>query len=110
MVLLLMSAAVLSPANSEVGSAGQCHRVTGTYAIYVNHDLLHIDGSRHFVEVKSDKLDAELQRRGWENTIARGRFTICGPGVGNPQRLNVQDRVELRSWTDMRYLSRKTRK
>jgi hypothetical protein len=79
----------------------------GSYAIYANHDLLQIEGSRHFVEVTSDKLDAELQRRGWENTIALGRFTICGPGVGNPQTLNMQSRVQLRSWTDVRFERRK---
>jgi hypothetical protein len=83
--------------------AFECQTVSGTYAIYANHDLLHVDGSRHFVEVTSDKLDAGLERRGWENTVARGRFTICGVGVGKPKRLSPQDRVQLRSSTGVRF-------
>jgi len=84
----------------------QCQTVSGTYAIYANHDLLHIDGSLHFVEVTSAKLDAELQRRGWENTVARGRFTICGPAVHAPLELNRKDEVKLRSWADLRFISK----
>jgi hypothetical protein len=102
-VLLFLSAAVLSPAKSEVSRAEQCHTVSGTYAIFANHDLLHIDGSRHFVEVTSHELDAELERRGWEQTVARGKFNVCGLGVASPQGLDVQDQLQLRSWTDIRF-------
>lgn len=101
MVFLLLSAAVISPKSSS--GADRCRTVSGTYAIYANHDLLHINGSRHFVEVTSDKLDAELERRGWENTIARGRFTICGNGVGNAHSLDVRSDVQLRSWKGLQF-------
>lgn len=85
----------------------QCNTIGGTYAIYANHDLLHIDGSNHFVEVTSAKLDLELQRRGWESTVARGRFTICGSAVGRPLTLKRRDEVQLRSWNDLRFISKK---
>jgi hypothetical protein len=94
---------VLSPAESEASRAEQCHIVSGTYAIFANHDLLHIDGSRHFVEVTSHELDAELQRRGWEETVARGKFIVCGHGIASPQKLDVHDQLQLRSWTDIRF-------
>lgn len=101
---LMLIAALMAAAPSP--GADRCRAVTGTYAIYANHDLLHIDGSRHFVEVTSDKLDAELQRRGWENTVARGDFTICRSRAGKPQTLNNQDSVRLQSWTALRFQHR----
>ena len=110
MLALILSAAILSPSNGDASREAECRAVDGTYAIYANHDLLHIDGSRHLVEVTSPTLDAELQRRGWEDTVARGTFRICGPGTRKPESLNMQDRVRLRSWTDVRFKRRKAKK
>jgi hypothetical protein len=87
----------------------QCQTVSGTYAIYANHDLLHIDGSSHLIEVTSAKLDAQLERRGWEQTVARGRFTICGPAVAATLRLRKNDEVSLRSWSGLRFIQKSAR-
>jgi hypothetical protein len=108
-IVLFLSAAILSSPSFD-GGAEECRNVSGTYAIYASHDLLHVDGSRHFVEVTSAPLDAELQRRGWEDTVARGRFTICGPRMGKPLNLNMQDPVQLRGWSDVRFERRKPAK
>lgn len=97
MVVFLFSAAILAPA-SQVSTGTRCRTVSGTYAIYANHDLLHIDGSHHFVEVISATLDAKLERHGWDNTVARDRFTICGSGIADLQKLTIRNDVELRGW------------
>lgn len=82
-----------------------CATVTGTYAIYANHDLLRIDGSRHYIEITSNRLDSELDARGWETTVAKGRFTLCGRRVTSTRNWTIRDRVALISFHNIHFLS-----
>jgi hypothetical protein len=106
-IVFLAAAAAPFSGNSQARATHGCRTVSGTYAIYANHDLLRIDGSRHFVEVTSAKLDAELQKRGWEDTVAHGRFAICGSPMITAQRLSIQDRMRVQSWSDLHFRYRK---
>lgn len=93
-----------SPATAP--AAGMCKTVTGTYAIYVNNDYLHVDRSRHLILVVSNALDDELDKRGWEDWVARGRFTLCGPRRASPLQWSVRDQVSLTSFTGVKFVRR----
>lgn len=83
-----------------------CTTVHGRYAIYANGDRLWISGSKHFLSVGNDKLDQELEERGWENTAAYGNFTICSLSQSDPKHLTIRDNVSLRGYSHLRFQHR----
>jgi len=80
---------------ATAAGARECRVVQGRYAIYANHDRLWVVGSKHLLDVSIDKLDDELDTRGWEKTAAYGTFTICADHIGDPRALSVRDRVQV---------------
>jgi len=83
-----------------------CQTVRARYEIYANGDRLWVIGSKHLLSVVVDPLDTELQKRGWENTVAFGNFTICFDRRTDPRNLNVRDRVVVTSYGDITYRNR----
>ncbi len=83
-----------------------CATVTGTYKIHVNNDYLHIDRSHHLILAGSRALDDELDRRGWQDWMARGRFTLCGPYRSSPLQWDVHDQVDLTSVKSVQFVRR----
>jgi hypothetical protein len=82
--------------------------VHGRYAIYVNNDALWISGSKHLLIVPIDKLDKELQARGWENTVVYGDFTVCSAHMRDPTKLTIRDRIEVTGYEHLVYRRRDT--
>jgi hypothetical protein len=75
-----------------------CTTARGRYGIYVDGDRLWIIGSKHLIEVVSDELDADLEKRGWESTVAYGQFTVCARRTTDPKQLTVRDQVSLKQY------------
>jgi hypothetical protein len=103
-----LSLAVLATGTGEAATpAAECRVVHGRYAIYVNHDLLWIVGSKHFLDVSIAQLDKELEARGWEDTVAYGDFTICTERMGDPRTLTTHDRVDVTGYGHLDYRTRR---
>ena len=83
-----------------------CTTVQGRYGIYADGDRLWVTGSRHLIEVVSDELDAELEKRGWESTYAYGQFTICARAMSDPRQLTIRDQVVLKGFKQIEFRSR----
>src|ERR1700733_13058604 len=75
----------------------QCREVRGRYAIYVERDSLWVVGSKHLLTVIDPTLDSILEKRGWEDHVAFGYFTICSTS-GNPAQLTNGGIVTLKSF------------
>ena len=102
----LIAASPLTVEPSEAKPARLCTTVEGTYAIHATNDLLHIDHSHHLLVVVSDNLDKALEKRGWEDTVDKGRFTLCGPYRASPLQWAVRDRIDLLSVKAIRFAPR----
>lgn len=103
---MLALAVLLSVAAPDAMPAKTCTTVSGTYAIYVNNDFLHVDRSHHLIEVGSDALDKELEKRGWQDVVAKGQFTICSQRATSPLNWTVRDRVDLVSYRNISFVPR----
>ena len=104
---MLALAAFLLVAAPDTRPAKNCVTVSGAYAIYANNDFLRIDHSRHLIEVVSDALDKELDKHGWQDVAARGRFTLCSQHATNPLNWTVSDQVDLIAFKDIHYVGRR---
>jgi hypothetical protein len=93
---------------SSAGSAQDehCSTVYGRYAIYANNDFLWVKGSKHSLVVVIDDLDKQLEKMGWEQTAAFGDFVLCSDRAVDPVRLTIQDRVRVKSYSNVRLLRR----
>jgi hypothetical protein len=80
--------------------------VRARYEIYVEGDRLWIIGSRHLLDVASDELDKQLEKRGWETTVAYGNFNICAAHLNDPKQLAITHNVTLKSYTDLQFRRR----
>ncbi len=106
---MLALAALLLTATPVSTPAKTCATVRGTYAIYVENAFLHIDHSRHMIELGADALDAALEKRGWQDFVVRGRFTVCGRRVTSPLNWNIHDRLDLVSYRNISFVPRPDR-
>lgn len=78
---------------------GQCFQAHARYNIYADGDGLWIVGTKHRLVAVDDKLDAMLEKAGWQDHSLFGDFVVCpqsAPIKGHAQNACIQSYTHLR--------------